>query len=119
MVILKMGLRNLISHKLKTVIIGLIIILGTFLAITGSSFIASVSESMKKSIVNSVAGDIQIYSEEAQDRLLIFGSGTDLPGASNISFIPDFRRVKTSLSSKIDNIKQIVPSRRRKRRYLF
>ncbi len=109
MVVLKIGLRNLISHKLKSVIVGLIIILGTFLAIIGSSFVASVSESMKKSIINSVAGDIQIYSEDARDRLLLFGGGTDLPGSSNISFIPDFKKVKTSLSSKIDNIKHIVP----------
>lgn len=61
---------------------------------------------MENSIVNSVAGHLQIYSADAEDELSLFlpfmGSKPD------VGAIPNFETVQTALSA-IDNIENIIP----------
>lgn len=102
-IILRVALRNLFS-KFLNVVIGGIIFLGTALFVIGSSFINSVDNAMSKSIIGSVAGNIQVYSSKSKDDLSLFGSWN----RPDINEIPDFSAIKPSLL-KINNVKDVIP----------
>lgn len=105
-ILVRIGLRNLLAHKAKTLIVGAIILFGTALVVVGNSLLDSVNTSMSQSIVGSLAGHVQVYSDDAKDDLALFGDM--LMGEGDIGIIPDFSVVKRELSA-IDNIASIVP----------
>jgi ABC-type lipoprotein release transport system permease subunit len=102
----KIALRNLISRRLKTIIIGSVITLGSFIAILGSSVIDSITESMRKSISYSVSGDIQIYSSLAKEKLSVIGQ--EGGNFADIGQITNYKEIKEILKN-IPNIKSMVP----------
>lgn len=101
-----LALRNLWSHKVKSGIVGAIMMFGTFLVVFGSAILDSVEGSMEKSITSSMAGDAQIYSADAKDDLALFGGAGF--GSSDIGEIDDFPKVHDALLT-IDNVKDVVP----------
>ena len=107
MISFKIAFRNILAYKLKTTVIGSIIVFGTVLAIVGNSFVDAIASGMKRNLVDSITGDIQIYSSKAKDKLAVFGSHDgNLP---DIGHVNDFRKVKNALMSEISNIKTIIP----------
>lgn len=106
-VLWKMAFRNLFSHKIKTLIVGAILVLASFLAVLGGSFIDAISNGMQKSLTNSLTGDIQIYSANAKDKFSIFGDehGTE----PDISYVNDYKKIKETLLRESINIKNVVP----------
>lgn len=101
-----LALRNLWSHKVKSGIVGAIMLFGTFLVVSGSAILDSIEASMAQSITSSMAGDAQIYSADAKDDLALFG-GFGF-GSTDIGEIDDFKKVYDDLLT-IDNVKDIVP----------
>lgn len=107
MVTIKIAFRNIFLHKLKTTIIGLILVFGTVLAIMGNAFVDAITKGMQRSLTNSVTGHIQIYSSKAKDKLAVFGS---IDGSlSDIGYVNDFKKVRDVLMKNVDNIKSIIP----------
>ena len=107
MLLLKLAFRNILLHKLKTSVIGAIIVIGTVLAVVGNSLVDAVSTGMQKSIVQSLAGHIQIYSSHAKEKLALFG---DTGGnVTDIGHVRDFRRVKETLMREIPDIQSMIP----------
>src|SRR4051812_44319911 len=107
MVSLKIAIRNLKLHKVKTAVVGLIILFGTVLAVVGNSLVDSIAEGMRKSLTNSVTGDIQIYSKTAKDKISLFGS---MDGSQpDIGHVADFAKVKRTLLERVPNIKAVIP----------
>lgn len=103
----KIVFRNLYSRKIKVIVIGLVITFGSFIAVLGGAFVESVSDSMRKSITNSISGDIQIYSSNAKEKLSIIGGpGGNFPDVGQVS---NFSEVKDLLIENVPNIKAIVP----------
>ena len=100
------SMRNLIAHKWKTAIVGSIMFFGTFLVVVGTSLLDSIEASMSKSITQSVAGHLQVYDENARDKLALFGDG--FMGAEDLGLIVDFARVKKELMG-LENVKAVVP----------
>jgi ABC-type lipoprotein release transport system permease subunit len=105
-VLLQMALRNLLSHKVKSLIVGAIMMFGTFLLVLGTAMLDSVEESMARSIISSVAGHIQVYSSEAEDKLALFGGLAF--GAEDFGEIKDYSKVGPQLET-IPNVKAAVP----------
>ncbi len=105
-VLLLLAWRNLFSHKVKNIIVGLLIAFGTFLLVLGSALISSVEKSMSKSITGSVAGHLQVHDEDARDDLALFGG--EFIGTPDIGSITDFKKVKEVIS-KVPNVKAVVP----------
>ncbi len=101
-----LALRNLLSHKVSSAIVGGIITFGTFLVVLGTSVLDSVDQAMARSITASLAGHLQVYSAAAQDELALFGGG--LGGAPEIGSIPDFAVVREKLEA-IDNVAAVIP----------
>ncbi len=105
-VLLRMALRNLVVHRVKTGVVGLIMFFGTFLVVSGTSMLDSIRGSMEKSITSSLSGNIQVYSSEAEDPLALFGSmGMSTP---DIGEIDDFKPLRETLLD-IEGVKAVVP----------
>ena len=100
------SLRNLVAHKWTTAIVGSIMFFGTFLVVVGTSLLDSIEHSMSRSITESVSGHLQVYDENARDKLALFGDG--FMGAEDLGLITDFARIKQELMG-LENIKAVVP----------
>jgi ABC-type lipoprotein release transport system permease subunit len=106
LVIAQIALRNLFASRLKTLIVGGIILFGAWLVVLGTSLVDSVDASMKRSIVGSVAGDIQVYSSESNEDLDVMG-GFSLEG-SDVAPVENFEKLREVLLG-VENVKSVVP----------
>ena len=91
---------------MKTLIVGSILIFGSFLAVLGNSIVDAISSGMKNSITQSVTGDLQIYSEQAKEKLSVFGNIDGTP--SDVGYVANFSKIKKTLLA-IPNIRSIIP----------
>lgn len=105
-VLLSLSLRSLVSHRVKSLIVGLIMLFGTFLLVLGAAVVDGLERSMARSIVNSLAGHLQLYDADARDELALFGSGA--LGATDYGEIPDFAELK-AVVEEVPNVKSVVP----------
>jgi ABC-type lipoprotein release transport system permease subunit len=102
----QMAYRNLGAHRLKTVIVGGIIFFGALLVVVGNSLVDSIDSSMSRSVIGSVAGNIQVYNATSKDKLEVMGAMT--MGDPDITQIDDFAKLRESLL-KVPHVKSVVP----------
>ncbi|HEX8818935.1 MAG TPA: FtsX-like permease family protein [Archangium sp.] len=102
--LLQVALRNLFVSKIN-ILIGGIIFFGTVLVVVGGAFVDSMDEAMSRSIIGSVAGHLQVYSEKSKDELSLFGQ---MGGEPDLSAVDDFSRIK-DVVQKHPNVKTVVP----------
>jgi ABC-type lipoprotein release transport system permease subunit len=105
-VIAQIALRNLFASRWKTLIVGGIIGFGAMLVVLGTSLLDSVDHSMSRSIIGSVAGNIQVYSKNSKDELDVMG-GFSLDSAA-IEPLPDFASLE-KVVLEVPNVAAIVP----------
>ncbi len=105
-VILRIAFRNLFASRLKTLIVGGIILFGSMLVVVGTALVDSVDASMSRSIIGSVAGHIQVYNAKSVDELAVMGS-FQMEGA-DLEQIDDFKTMRAALLS-VPNVKAVVP----------
>ncbi|MES1172406.1 MAG: FtsX-like permease family protein [Bacteroidota bacterium] len=105
-VIAQMALRNLVASRLKTAIVGGIILFGAFLVVVGTSFLDSIVLGMTRSITGSVAGHIQVYSKKSKDQLEVIGGFTFDGG--DIAPLDDYTKLRDTLLS-VKGVKAVVP----------
>jgi ABC-type lipoprotein release transport system permease subunit len=106
MMLWKLALRNLFSHRLKTTVTGLIIVFGTTLAIFGNALVDAISGGMQRSLTNSITGDLQIYAADAKEKIAVLGSmDGNMP---DIGYLPDFKKIKEALLT-VPEVKEVVP----------
>jgi ABC-type lipoprotein release transport system permease subunit len=101
-----MAFRNLGAHRLKTLIVGGIIFFGAFLVVLGNSLVSSIDNSMSRSVIGSVAGNIQVYNATSKDKLAVMGGMT--MGDPDLAQIDDFAKLRASLL-KVPHVKSVVP----------
>ncbi|QSQ18690.1 FtsX-like permease family protein [Pyxidicoccus parkwayensis] len=102
--LLQVAFRNLFTSKIN-LLIGGIIFLGTLLVVVGGALLDSMDSAMSRSIIGSVAGHIQVYSDESKDELGLFGQ---MGGEPDLAAVDDFSRIKPVLE-KHPNVKTVVP----------
>ncbi|HEX8440707.1 ABC transporter permease [Archangium sp.] len=102
--LLRLAVRNLFSSFLYVVVGGLVL-LGTFLLVTGGALLDSVSSAMGQSIRGSLAGDVQVYSSRSRDSLELWGAPDVAP---DLAPIDDFSRLKRTLAS-VPEVERVVP----------
>ena len=104
--LVRLALRNLLAHKIKSLIVGSILFFGTFLVVLGSAILDSMEESMAKAITSSLSGHLQVYSADAEDALALFGAfGMGQPDNGEIE---NFAQVEGPLEA-VENVKSVVP----------
>lgn len=101
-----LAFRNLFSHRVKTAIVGMIMLFGTLLVVMGTALVDSIERAMEQSITASLAGHLQVYSAKGKDQLALFGGG--FMGADDIGRIDDFSKLQDALS-KVANVEAVVP----------
>lgn len=104
--ILRVAVRNLWLYRLKTAVIGTLLGSGAFLAVLGLTLLHDVEASMRTSIIDSVSGHMQIYSNKAKDDLAVFGSMT--MGRADIGTIPEFGTLRDAVMQH-PNVEAVVP----------
>lgn len=103
LLLLRISFRNIFSHFLN-VVIGLIILVGTFLFVVGGSLVESMDKAMSRSIIGSVAGHAQVYQASSKDTPSLFEQW-QIP---DLDPIPDFSKIKGVLLSH-PNVAAVVP----------
>lgn len=102
--LIQIAWRNLLASPINLIIGGLILA-GTFLFVVVGGLLDSLNEAMARSVVGSVAGHIQIYSSKSKDELSLYGG---MGGDPDLSAVTEFPRIKQALE-QIDNVKEVVP----------
>src|SRR5512136_2017518 len=95
-VIVLIALRNLFASRLKTLIVGGIILFGSMLVVVGTALVDSVDASMSRSIIGSVAGHIQVYNANSADELTVMG-GMMMEGP-DLAQLDDFQALRAAIS---------------------
>lgn len=103
-ILLQVSFRNLFRSRIN-LLIGAIIFCGTLLLVVGGAMLDSLLGSMSRSIVGTVSGHIQLYSERSRDQLAIWPTGGTEP---NLSPMQDYQRIESTIS-KLPNVKAVVP----------
>ena len=101
-----LGLQSLRAHKTKTFIVGGLMMFGAFVVVVSLALVDSIERSTRASIVQSIAGDIQVYSAKAEDKFALFG-GIGF-GSEDLGEIESFAKVRDALTP-IDNVAGVVP----------
>ena len=101
-----MAFQSLFAHKTKSLIVGSLLVLGTVLVTCGIALLDNVENSISKSVVESLAGHIQIFDRDAKDKLAIYGDGAG--GMPDIGEVDSFEVLATALDG-FDNIRALVP----------
>jgi ABC-type lipoprotein release transport system permease subunit len=104
--LLRIAFRNLFVYKVKTIIIAMLLMLGTFIGVFGLTLLSDIERSMRAGIVESVAGDLQVYSDEAKDDLALFGGA--FMGRPDIGTFPDLAKISEIVLGN-SNVKSFVP----------
>jgi hypothetical protein len=102
----QIAFRNLFASRLKTIIVGGIIMFGGLLVVAGNSLLDSVVAAMSRSVIGSVAGHIQVYNAKSKDPLEVMGRM--MMGDPDLAQLDDFAKVRESLL-KVPNVKAVVP----------
>jgi ABC-type lipoprotein release transport system permease subunit len=105
-VMILIAFRNMFASRLKTIIVGGIILFGSMLVVVGTALVDSVDAAMSRSIIGSVAGHIQVYSSKSKDALAVMG-GFALE-SPDIAQIEDFKALRTAVMS-VANVKDVIP----------
>ncbi len=105
-ILLKFAFRNIFLHRMKTFIVGTILIFGSFLAVLGNSIVDAIASGMKNSITQSVTGDLQVYSADAKEKLSVFGNIDGSP--VDIGYVKNFSVVQAELL-KLPNVRAVIP----------
>jgi ABC-type lipoprotein release transport system permease subunit len=100
------SLRNIVAHRVKSLVVGLLVALGVFLVITGTALLDSVEDSMSKSVTSSLAGHVQLYSADARDDLALFGSM--MMAQEDIGRIESFEALR-QVVEPLANVEAVVP----------
>lgn len=101
--ILTIAWRNILRHKGKSIIIGVILFLGALLMTIGNGIIVGMNRGIEKNIVNGFLGDIVLVSEKQKsDNILL-----DLMGTS-VEPVTTYRQIKEVLQ-KQNYVEQFLP----------
>lgn len=98
--------RSVFNHRMKSLIVGFILMFGTALLVLGTSLLDSVEHSMQKTVTESLAGHLQVYSADAENQLALFGDV--LFGGDDIGEIEDFAKIRQAIEA-VDNVAAVVP----------
>ncbi|MEW6547948.1 MAG: FtsX-like permease family protein [Spirochaetota bacterium] len=100
-VILKIALRNLLQHKTKSLIIGLILTLGMIILVIGNSLVKTATEGIKTSYTNNFSGDLIIAAAANRGVSLFSISQEAMNGfAEPIPNVPEYKRIEEFLAAK-------------------
>ena len=103
---LRLAVRNVGAHAVKNLIVGVILVFGTVIVVSGGALLDSLDTAMRRSITTSVTGDLQVFDKDARDTLAMLGDMNF--GGSDNGEVPDFQAVKTALANTPE-VAEVLP----------
>ncbi|MEC8023918.1 MAG: hypothetical protein VX223_08270, partial [Myxococcota bacterium] len=101
----RIALRNLFVQRFKSLLIGLILVFGTFLVVSGNAIMDSLEKNSSVAIINSISGHLQVFSAEAKDDFEIFRSDSS---ERNVGRMDNFLEIREALES-LPEVDSVVP----------
>lgn len=105
MMLLRMAVRNVLATPVRTLIIGLLVVFGTTLVVVGGSLLSALDRSMARSVVGSVSGHLQVWSDQARDNVDLFNAPVGTP---DLGRIEDFHALKEQLVT-VPGVEAVIP----------
>ncbi len=94
-VLIRIALRNLLEHKVKTLIIGIIITVGVIVLIVGNSLMDTARQGIERAFISNYTGHIMI-SGTAEGEVSLFG--VQGPGGMlDTPVIPNYEKIRSHL----------------------
>ena len=106
MLLFRLAFRSLLLQRAKSVTIGAFLVFGSILILVGNAMLDAIDDSMAETIIRSVTGHLQVYSEDAEDELTLFGN-LDI-GRKEYGVIHDFNEVRETLT-QLPEVVDVVP----------
>jgi ABC-type lipoprotein release transport system permease subunit len=105
-ILLEIALRNLRLHWVRTLIVGALLTTGTWLVVVGQAALDSIQVGMRRSVVDTISGHLQLYSSNAKDPLeLIQSAALAVP---DLGQIDDYSKVRDALA-KLPEVDATIP----------
>ncbi len=94
--VIRIALGNLWEHKSKTIILGLLIMIGVAVIIVGNAFLESSKTSLQRDFVENYTGDIMIHGPDVENgRISLFGvSAISVGNMPDTPAIPDTEELR-------------------------
>jgi ABC-type lipoprotein release transport system permease subunit len=105
-ILLAMAVQNILLHRIKSLVVGGILFFGSLFLCTAWNLTRSVEISMADSIQGSLAGDFQVYANDARDKLSLFGGA--FFGREELGYIADWRQASDVLLQH-PSVEAVVP----------
>jgi putative ABC transport system permease protein len=96
-VLFRIAFRNLLEHKAKSLIIGILLTLGVVILIVGNAFMDTAAKGVKDTFIANYTGDIFI-SAKAKSPISLFGIQS-MGQRETTPIIPEFDRIMAKLAS--------------------
>ena len=90
-VTLRIAFRNLFEHKSKSLIIGILLAMGSLILILGNSFIDASREGIRTTFTDNYTGDVFVSGVSQEGAVSLFGV-TSVGGLAATPTIPDFEK---------------------------
>jgi putative ABC transport system permease protein len=98
-VLVKIAVRNLLQHRAKTLIIGLILMFGMIILVMGNSLVNTITEGISKNYIENYSGNL-IVSAKSPRAVSLFSMDTSSANgfAEPILQVPEYEKVKTRIA---------------------
>lgn len=105
-VLVRMALRNLVAHKVKSLIVGSLIALGVIVLVAGISFMDTAAGGLRRSFIETFTGDV-IISGKADAPVSLFGVQS-MGGTEATPVMPRFNEVMARMRAE-PRVKGVTP----------
>lgn len=104
-VLIRIAFRNLMEHKAKSLIIGLIVAVGVLVIIVGNSFLNTADQGVKQAFTQNFTGDIYVYGKDpgkpfAMPVSILFGSMLSGDQDAETPLLPAYDKLKAYVDSR-------------------
>jgi ABC-type lipoprotein release transport system permease subunit len=106
LLVFRLAVRSLVAHRVKSLLVGGLLFLGTLVVVLGSALFDSVEDGMQGLVTESLAGQFQVKQAHTKDPLALFGGGG--LGTVDIGEIERFEDVEQTFG-QIPGVKAVVP----------
>jgi len=97
-VTLRLAFRNLFEHRSKSLIIGILLAVGSLILVTGNAFIDASKQGIKSAFTENYTGDVFISGISEEGDVSLFGVMS--PGGLAVTpIIPDYEKVKAMIEA--------------------
>jgi ABC-type lipoprotein release transport system permease subunit len=102
----RIALRNVLAHRAKSIIVGIIFAVGALVVVVGNALVDAMDVGMARSIQESLAGHLQVHSKDARDPLAIYGD--EFAGMPDFGVMADFAAVQATIAA-VPGVTAIIP----------